>query len=166
MTYFREVQRFRQPWLVAVLLVPLIIISYGAYRQLVLGHPWGHHPASNELIAVIWIATVLFDLWFLNLKMVTEVTERELTAQFIPMWKKRSIPLDHLGQFKMVTYNPLLDYGGWGIRRGLKGWCYNVRGNRGVQLELPNESLLIGSQQPEALAKAIRQRSGVTLHGK
>ncbi len=158
MVYFAEVQRFRQPWLIAVLLVPLLIISYGAYEQLILGHSWGRHPASNQVIAVIWMAMALFDLWFLNLKMVTEVSERELTAQFIPLWKKRRIPLDQIRRFQVVTYNPLRDYGGWGIRRGLKGWCYNVRGNRGVQLELPHQSLLIGSQQPEALAEAIRQR--------
>ncbi|NVL91956.1 MAG: hypothetical protein HWN71_02845 [Desulfobacterales bacterium] len=55
-----------------------------------------------------------------------------------------------------MTYNPLKDYGGWGIRYGRGGRAYNVSGNRGVYLELSNgKSLLIGSLQPEELARAI-----------
>ena len=53
------------------------------------------------------------------------------------------------------------DYGGWGIRRGRRGWAYNVSGNRGVLLQLENEkTLLIGSQRPDELAAAIEAQRG------
>jgi len=56
----------------------------------------------------------------------------------------------------VLTYSPISDYGGWGIRYGSIGKAYNVSGNRGVQLELLNgERILIGSQKPEELAAAI-----------
>jgi hypothetical protein len=42
-----------------------------------------------------------------------------------------------------------------------KGWAYNVRGNRGVQLELANgKRILIGSQRAEELAGAIGEAKG------
>ena len=56
----------------------------------------------------------------------------------------------------MRTYNPIREYGGWGIRYGLKSKAYNVHGNHGVQLELLNRKrLLIGSQRSEEFANAL-----------
>jgi hypothetical protein len=50
----------------------------------------------------------------------------------------------------------LRDYGGWGIRKGRSGWAYNVSGDRGVRLTYTDgETLLIGSQRADELAKAI-----------
>ena len=58
---------------------------------------------------------------------------------------------------------PILEYGGWGIRYSPfgKGWAYNVRGNQGVQLELANgQRILVGSQRADELARAIGQAKG------
>jgi hypothetical protein len=39
----------------------------------------------------------------------------------------------------------------------MKGWAYNVSGNRGVQVTLEGgKSFLLGSLQPERLAYAIQ----------
>jgi hypothetical protein len=61
---------------------------------------------------------------------------------------------------EVITYSPLRDYGGWGIRYGSKGKAYNVSGNRGVRLELSNgKRLLFGSQRPEELSEAVAAAS-------
>ena len=53
-------------------------------------------------------------------------------------------------------YSPIRDCGGWGVRHYKSGKAYNVSGNRGVVLEfLDGRPILIGSQRPEELAKAI-----------
>mgnify|MGYP001105476619 CR=1 FL=1 len=53
-------------------------------------------------------------------------------------------------------YRPILEYGGWGIRRGWKGRAYNVSGNEGVQLVLRDgRRVLIGSARPCELDAAI-----------
>ena len=73
----------------------------------------------------------------------------------------RKIAFKELKGYKVRAYRPILEYGGWGIRFGLKGKAYNVSGNRGVQLELTNgKRLLIGSQRPEELWQAIQAESG------
>ena len=56
-----------------------------------------------------------------------------------------------------MTFRPIADYGFWGVRSGRDGTrALIARGNRGVRLELADGSfLLIGSQRPEALARAI-----------
>ena len=75
------------------------------------------------------------------------------------LWRARRIPLERIRCATAVTYSPLWDYGGWGIRCGRKGIAYNVSGDRGVQLELERgRPILIGSQRAEELARAIEER--------
>ncbi len=68
----------------------------------------------------------------------------------------RHIPMDSISQAEAVRYEPLQDYGGWGIR----GWgarkALNARGDFGVLLTLKDQTkLLIGSQEPQELEGAI-----------
>jgi len=67
------------------------------------------------------------------------------------------IPVNEIASAEPVTYHPLRDYGGWGIRFSGKGRAYSMRGNTGVQLTLTDgRRILIGSGQPAELAAAIR----------
>ncbi|HEX6853121.1 MAG TPA: hypothetical protein VF139_17125 [Candidatus Polarisedimenticolaceae bacterium] len=86
-----------------------------------------------------------------------EVQGATLTYRFFPFHgKPRIVDLRDVRAARAVTYRPIRDYGGWGIRIGAKGWAYNVSGDRGVELELRDGTLLlIGSQRPEELAAAI-----------
>jgi hypothetical protein len=70
--------------------------------------------------------------------------------------------LEEIVSAELVTFRPIRDFGGWGIRHGGGGWAYTVRGNRGVRLTLQYGSpLLIGSQNAEDLYQAIeRARRG------
>ncbi|MHA1209098.1 MAG: DUF6141 family protein [Candidatus Freyarchaeota archaeon] len=168
---FREVQRFRQPWLWALLffdsaLIAAIFLS-GVYTQLVLGQPWGDNPMSNETLlvmgGVLIFMSVALPLLFYYAKLVVEVRSDGVHICFFP-FVRRMIPFEEVKAFTPRVYNPLLEYGGWGIRWSPKrGWAYNVSGNRGVLLELVNgKRLMIGSQHPETLAEAIRV--GMRMH--
>lgn len=161
MVYFREVQQFRQPWLWAILLAPMLLCGYGLYRQLVLGRPWGNHPLPSQGLLVVNALVLLMLGWLYAVRLVTEVREDELRVHFVLLWRSKKFPWRDIRSFRAVTYRPLADYGGWGIRRGLQGWAYNVSGNRGVEIELTNgERVLVGSQRPEELARAIEERAG------
>jgi hypothetical protein len=91
------------------------------------------------------------------INLTTEVRSDGLYIRFFPFHLSfRRIPLDDLKAYEARTYSALREYGGWGIRWGWRGKAYNVRGNRGVQLELSNgERILIGSQRAEQLAEAL-----------
>ena len=92
------------------------------------------------------------------LRMTTEVTPTDLRVWFgwIPTYRK-FVAIGMIQKIEVVSYRPILDHGGWGIRSGRDGErVLNARGNRGVRLELIDGTrLLIGSQRPEALALAI-----------
>lgn len=141
MVRFPEVQRFRQWWLL-LLLVPAALLAY----QTGLGH-------RPTLAGVLGLAV---PVWFWFLRLITEVHDDAVHVQFIPLWRKRVIPFRDIRTAAVRTYSPLRDYGGWGLRWGPQGQAYNVSGDRGVLLELTNgKRLLIGSQRPEELEAAI-----------
>lgn len=161
---FYEVQRFRQKWLLAFLyaisLSIIIVFGYGMIKQLVFGHPWGSRPMPDTGLVIVGPLMILLGIgisWLFHaMKLVTEVQEDGISINYFPLtWQK--ILFRDIVTCQALTYNPILDYGGWGIRYGWKKKAYNVSGNRGVQLELANgKRLMIGSQRPEELAKAIK----------
>jgi hypothetical protein len=58
-------------------------------------------------------------------------------------------------------YDPLREFGGWGIRGKDGNRAFTFRGKEGVQLELRSgKKVLIGSQQAEGLAASIRALTG------
>jgi hypothetical protein len=149
---FRETQQFRQGWLWALLFgVNGLVLALTAYR--VFGVSTDPIPGW-VLVLVVGVAlfnTVLFAL----LKLITEVSEDGVLIHYFPL-KRRWIKRDRIQSVAARTYRPLRDYGGWGIRRGWSSVAYTVQGDRGVWLELSRgKPVLIGSQQPEALAEAI-----------
>ncbi|MFX1355554.1 MAG: hypothetical protein ACFFGP_16490, partial [Promethearchaeota archaeon] len=79
------------------------------------------------------------------------------TTPLFPLFRK-TIPMEKILRAEAVTYRPLRDYGGWGIRCGAKGTAYTMSGHRGVRLEVAEGTdILIGSQQPDQLAATIAQ---------
>jgi hypothetical protein len=94
------------------------------------------------------------------LRMTTEVTPTDLRVWFgwIPTYR-RIVPVGTIVRLEVVSYRPLADYWGWGIRSGRDGErVLNARGNRGVRIDLSDGTkLLIGSQRPEALAIALER---------
>lgn len=155
---FREVQRFRQPWIWALVIAISGLMWYASVIQLLLRRPFGDDPMPDGLLAVFWF---LFGLGlpalFLFSRLVTEVREDGIYIRYSPFHLHfRRMPFDQLKEWTVRAYRPLVEYGGWGIRLGWKCKAYNVSGDRGVQLELTNgKRVLIGSQKSEELGRAI-----------
>src|SRR5262249_37775247 len=137
---FHEVQRFRQIWLWLLLGGMVAFCWYAAASQLIFERPVGNHPASDPMMIVIWlIFGVGLPLFILSLRLITEVRGDGIYLRFVPFhFRFVRMPITDIQQCEARTYRPILEYGGWGIRYGLRGKAYNVSGNRGVQLELTN----------------------------
>lgn len=156
---FREEQRFNQWWLWLLILLPTSMTWYGAIQQLIFDKPYGTNPTSDTGISILLILFgILLPLFMYSLRLITEVRQDGLYVRFYPFHLSfRNYPYESINSYKVREYSPLKEYGGWGIRYGMKGMAYNVSGNRGVQLEFKNgKKLLIGSQQPEELVSRIQ----------
>jgi hypothetical protein len=159
MSQFREEQRFEWFW-TAMFCVPAVIVGYGLYWQAGLSQP----SISSALLWPAFAVAVVVAVWFLRLKMVTEVRDEGLYVCFVWLWPERTIPWDQIRSVETRTYRPIRDFGGWGVRWAARGIVYHARGNRGVRLVLASgERVLIGSQRPDDLARAIAERAGLPV---
>ncbi len=127
--------------------------------QVVLGHPWGKQPISNA--GVIGWTVFLWLVYFrlVTVRLVTNVRPGELSVAMRGLWRERRIPLGKIKSAETVTYDPVRDWGGYGIRITRRGTAYIAGGNRGVRLELvKGGAILVGSGRPEELVSAIRSQ--------
>ena len=101
--------------------------------------------------------------------MVTEIADAMLVVRFgrwLTLYRK-SIPLNDIADARPVYYRPIWDAGGWGIRwgkfEGKRCAFLNARGDRGVLVTRSSgKRLIVGSQEPERLADAIRKTAGLS----
>jgi hypothetical protein len=162
---FHEIQRFRQASLWGLLgtsaFVVIGVMGCGLFIQLVLGRPWGKKPVPDGVLVLIAGAPILIVaglLWLMYAAhLITEVRTGGLYVKFYPFHRSfQKIDLNNVINMEVLTYRPLLDYRGYGIRYGAWGKVYNVYGNRGVRLTYRGgKILMIGSQRPEELAGAL-----------
>lgn len=165
MPLFNEIQRFRQPWLWAPLVGVAGWFTLGVWQQVVAGEPFGTNPMGDLGLLLVWLFSVLPLLGLLFITALrTEVREDGVHVRYFPFHlRERRFPLETLVRVEVVNYRPLLEYGGWGIRRGPKGWAYNVSGRRGVRFTFDDgRRFLIGTREPEAFAQAVKE--AVSLH--
>jgi len=137
---FREVQRFRQPWIWALLGgITLLMLLLGPIA-------WG------GLVIVGANAGLVY-----SLRLQTEVRADGIYFKMWPLHRSfRRISWSEVERYESRRYSPLREFGGWGIRWAPGKLAYNVSGNRGVWIERTNaRAVLIGSQRPEEFVRAI-----------
>jgi hypothetical protein len=146
---FDEKQRFTQWWLytgiVPVVVLEVIILS----REASVWYDWWP----------ILLSLAIFSL-ILLVSMRTVITTESVTVYYFPLLRKpRTFFWSDISKAYVRQYNPLSEYGGWGIKGlgGKYGKAYNVKGNHGLQLELKNgQKLLIGTQRMQELDQLLQ----------
>jgi hypothetical protein len=153
---FEEVQQFKQKWLEGLMLAVNTLLIAGFFIATFI-YP-GNKPESNlGLIAgILFSGLVTFLLK--QLKLITQVTAEGIQIRFSPLQTRFHLfRWEDIEQLAIRTYNPLLEYGGWGIRFGPSGNAYNVSGNVGLQLVLRgNKKLLIGTTKAGELIELLQ----------
>jgi hypothetical protein len=162
---FSEEQHFDQLWLKVPLYVlavgNVVLFAYGFYKQIIAGKTWGDNPMSDE--GLVFVTFFVFLIWgvvfflFEKTKLITVIYEKEIRLRFPPFFSKQKIiPFKMIKNMEVRKYNPITEFGGWGLRYGLRGKAYNVKGNIGLQIQFINgKKLLIGTQKPDQVKWAI-----------
>ena len=150
---FKEEQKFTQWWL-WLILIPIGILSiFGIYKQLILEEKFGDKPISD--FGFIMFAVFIFALigLFLIMKLKTTIDKNGIRMSFFPFTKKQ-VEWNEIKNAKVVNYGFV---GGWGIRLWTKyGTVYNIKGNKGLAIELKNgKKFLIGTQKETELNNVV-----------
>lgn len=150
---FRESQLVA-PWVWALMGLVAVVSGGSVYlAEQASRAPW---LALVPTLAVILILVTL-------MRMTTQVDEAGLKVVFgfVPVYTRR-IAFSEIESAVAETYNPLREFGGWGIRGMGKNRALTMQGNQGVRITLKDGSrLLVGSAQAEEFARVLRLRTGL-----
>lgn len=158
MTY-KESQKFSK-WLMLLLVpitVPLILTDF-IYTYL-----------SNEVFSLsnlLWtlpfsLVTIAIAILFWVLRLDTTVDETGVRYKFFPFTTTKHVPWTDIEYAYVRRYNPLSEYGGWGLRTGWSrkvGSAYNTKGDIGLQLVYKSgKRFLLGTQNQEQLKDYMQE---------
>lgn len=154
---FQEQQKFTQWWLWLLFIVALGFTIIHVFK---FSHIFNEVVPNDvvsvasviietkDLIPILILMLILVLFRILNLK--TEITSDSIYIHYFPLFTKRW-KWDDIQTAEIITYG----FVGYGIRISLKyGIVYNVKGNKGLALNLKNgKKIVIGTQKPEELEK-------------
>lgn len=156
--YFKEIQKPKQIWLWIILLACDLLILY-----LILDFAFlktGETDVAGLITMVFtFIVMILLSLGLFYARLITEIRKDGVYFKFSPFHRKyKIIRSGDIKYYDVRKYNPIKDYGGWGIRQGKKkkGKAYNISGNLGIFFEYTDgRKFLLGTQKPEEIRKAL-----------
>lgn len=80
-------------------------------------------------------------------------------------WISKTVAYDEIVRTESVRYNPMAEFGGWGVRWGKEGKrAWTARGTRAVVLHLKDGTrLYVGSDNPQRLEERLRAVAGTRM---
>ena len=143
----------------------LMLVTIGVSSGPLLGAARTGKPIPTSVwpaYIIMWAVLGLVFIFLFRQRITVLPGVVEISFGFVEIWRK-SFDLSHVEKLEAVQFNPLMDFGGWGIKRGRGGvWCYNVRGGTGVRLEGAKINAIIGTPYPAELLAALRAAKGAT----
>ena len=152
-----EHQHFMRPAVALALCVVILVADMALVAYILKSTPAGAGgrtaAVAAALVALSCVGTIAL---MMLLRMETQVRTRGVYVRMRPLPWAHITP-ESIVAHRAVTYRPLRDYGGWGLRRTLRGdRAYNASGNRGVRLEFADgRHVLVGSQDADRLDRAV-----------
>ena len=158
---FKEVQRFRTYWAWVGVIAANLLFTYAIVQQVLLGISFGPKPLPNLALFLLELVPLLLFIFLCSIRLRTSYDSTGIHYRYLPFqFRTTTIEWHELSDAYMRGYNSLLEYGGWGIRKGTAstGMAINTSAssNKGLQLRFPNgSSLLIGTRYPGEIEKII-----------
>ncbi len=156
---FSERQQFRQWWIWLMLIGINGLFLYGIYEQVGESRLSVTRLMSNASFFFTSCLCLLITGLFISFRLDTQIKENGIYVKVFPFHLSFKIfQWDKISKLFVRQYNPIGEYGGWGLRLGLfgKGKAYNVSGNQGLQIVFTdNKRLLIGTKKPAELRDTL-----------
>jgi hypothetical protein len=152
---FKEEQSYVGTWvmyLILMLEIPaLILVSV----VVLAGESSDKTEGVTAIISVFSIMALAMVLIF-NIKLETRIDEKGIQYKYFPFIKWRLIEKRKIREAKVVSFSPLTDHGGWGIKGNKTTKAYTVIGDTGLSIDVgEKKKILIGTQKPKELGDFI-----------
>lgn len=156
----RTTYRERTPWAGWIRAIMWSAIALSCYPLLA---GWGSGlPFPQRVLVVSAVVAVAVGVEVLlgGLTVLVQETMIFMHLGSVPLIR-RSVPFSEIVSAESVRYQPIREFGGWGVRGWGKRKAWSARGNQAVALTLEGDRLLlIGSDHPRRLEERIRAAAG------
>ncbi len=129
--------------------IPLFYLATGG-----VGPAPGQMSLPGAVVGIVVGLTIPGAIYGLFGQLRTRVTESELDIRwgFLEVIRKK-IPFEKIAKAEAVTYSPMGEFGGWGIRFGGTGKrAWTIRGNKALLLTMDDGArFYLGSDRPERI---------------
>jgi hypothetical protein len=158
MKVFNESQKFNQPLIYIGLGIGFVVIAISTFKSWNAIENSGFWDKFAALSGIFILLLVI--ILFLILKLKTKLDEFGIHYQFVPFHlKPKLISWTDIKTCTIRQYDPISEFGGWGIRSSFKkniGKAYTTKGTIGLQVDLKNgKKILFGTQKREHLQRAL-----------
>jgi hypothetical protein len=158
MKVFTEEQKFNQSLIYIGLTISLLAVILSLLNEWKKNINTSFNDTIPVLFAIIIIGLVI--LLFLLLKLQTKIDENGINYKFYPLQSSyKNIPWNSISEYYIRNYNPISEFGGWGIKSSFRkktGKAYTIKGTIGLQLTLKNgKKILIGTQKKEEIERVL-----------
>lgn len=151
----------RTPWPGFALAILWGVILLACYPILA---GWDHDlpPAARwPIVGGVVAFAALIQALLGGLTVRVEATGLVVHLGVVPL-VRRFVPYTEILAMESVSYRPIAEFGGWGVRGLGERKAWTTRGDRAVHLSLSEgRELLIGSDNPRRLEERIRAVSGI-----
>lgn len=114
---------------------------------------------TSESQEAIWIIPVIFltmgtiFLFLMSLKLETRIDPYTIKYRYFPFISKwRTITKDEVKSIEVISYSPITDYGGWGIKGNRSTKAYSILGDQGLLIDVgQKKKIMIGTQKASEL---------------
>ncbi|EAS20157.1 hypothetical protein BBFL7_02557 [Flavobacteria bacterium BBFL7] len=143
---FKEKQRFTQwlIWLILLIVTVIVVMQFDFTKNIV------DQLTIDKVMPSVVISLIL--VLFLTLQLKTEITEKEITIEYFPFFKK-------VFKWSEISKAQVIDYGfvgGWGIRLWTSyGTVYNVSGSKGLHIKITGKQYVVGTRKEKELQSSI-----------
>jgi hypothetical protein len=156
---YQEVQKVRNIWIWGLFALLSIIFFCSFFEQIILQRPSGDVISPNWSLAIMGLFPFSILFFILSIKLAIKINKIGISFRFSPFHLRyKELNWSEIDKIYMRKYNPISEFGGWGIRTlsFRKNIAYNISGNTGLQIELKNgKRILLGTQNGDELEQVI-----------
>jgi hypothetical protein len=124
MKMIEETQRMNQKWLWLLLILIQILLIYKFIIDYI-------EKSIFQIIPIIIVSITCLFIYSIKLKYV--INSENILISFFPfLSNSKKIEFKEIRKISIIKYNPLKDYGGWGLRYANNKTAYTTKGNKGI----------------------------------
>ncbi|SFT99803.1 hypothetical protein SAMN04489724_3283 [Algoriphagus locisalis] len=104
-------------------------------------------------LGVVSCTMALALILLFNIKLETRIDDQGISIRYLPFIRKwKNYPKTQIKSWEVSYYQPVLDYGGWGIKGNKTTRSYSVLGSEGLLLDVgEKKKIRIGTMKAKEL---------------